>query len=310
MKRLLLSFFFVFLLSVLVLPQFQKTFAAERCEVNILGCDDPGSMCPIAIPGTCDDANNKNYVCAKFAGFSFPRCTARWECTCVNKGKTGQMKCTTRGYQATQTLTQTFSCKSNQVCADDPSSTFETDVVKNDAGEYLAGVECINGTGVPGTVQNLPQQPAPCAKYDSKGSCVSVSTSLGNFDTDPGKFIGRVFGVLLAISGAMAVILIMRAGYQIMTARGNPEGLQKGREQIVAAIVGLMFLIFSFVLLQTLSVDILRIPGFGGPSGGVVAKSCVKDGKGACAPRGACLADGGKSIGQYDCSSSYTCCKF
>ncbi|HEX8932327.1 MAG TPA: pilin [Patescibacteria group bacterium] len=108
----------------------------------------------------------------------------------------------------------------------------------------------------------VPPATPPCSSFDAQGRCKTISSDFGAFNTLPGSFILRVFGILLAASGAIAVLLIMRAGYKIMTARGNPEGLQQGREQLIAAIVGLMFLIFSFVLLQVIGVDLLRIPGF------------------------------------------------
>ena len=91
---------------------------------------------------------------------------------------------------------------------------------------------------------------------------MSVTTAFGDFETDPMRFIGRLFSIVLGGSGGVAILLIMRAGYQMMTARGNQEGLQKAREQIVAAVVGLVFIIFSFVLLQAIGNDILRVPGF------------------------------------------------
>lgn len=102
----------------------------------------------------------------------------------------------------------------------------------------------------------------PCApgSFDREGRCTAVLTALGKIQVEPGAFVTRMFGVLLAASGAIAVILIIRAGYQIMTARGNPEGIKEGREKIVAAIVGLMFLIFSFVILEVIGVDLLKIP--------------------------------------------------
>jgi hypothetical protein len=47
-----------------------------------------------------------------------------------------------------------------------------------------------------------------------------------------------------------------------MVSRGNPEQVQQAREQFTAAIVGLMFIIFSLVILQSIGFDILQLPGF------------------------------------------------
>jgi len=43
----------------------------------------------------------------------------------------------------------------------------------------------------------------------------------------------------------------------------HPEALKDARDQLISAIIGLIFIIFSLVILQIIGVDILRIPGFG-----------------------------------------------
>jgi hypothetical protein len=81
-------------------------------------------------------------------------------------------------------------------------------------------------------------------------------------NTDPAAFITNIFGILLSISGGVGALLVIRAGYRIMISQGKPEQLQQGRDDLVAAIVGMLFLIFSFVVLQVIGVDILHLPGF------------------------------------------------
>ena len=107
----------------------------------------------------------------------------------------------------------------------------------------------------------LPPPPSPpCSKY-ADGKCVEVVTAFGKLSTEPGAFIQTIYGILLSFSGAIAILLLMRAGYRIQTSRGNPEALKEGQEQVTATIVGLFFLIFAFVLLQVITSDLLRIPG-------------------------------------------------
>jgi hypothetical protein len=45
----------------------------------------------------------------------------------------------------------------------------------------------------------------------------------------------------------------------MMTSTGNPEAIQEAKERITSAIVGLLFIIFSLVILQVIGVDILQI---------------------------------------------------
>lgn len=93
-------------------------------------------------------------------------------------------------------------------------------------------------------------------------SCHTVATGLGTIGTDQQSFIKSLFGIILSISGGIALLLIIYGGYQLMTSRGKPEAMDAARDQITAAIIGLLLIIFSLVLLQVIGYDILRIPGF------------------------------------------------
>jgi hypothetical protein len=115
----------------------------------------------------------------------------------------------------------------------------------------------------------------PCAEWGTgtqEGVCLKVATSLfqggtpgapgsGNISTDPGQFIIRIFTIILGFAGGIALLLIISAGYKIIMSKGKPEGIQQGRDQLIAAIVGLIFIIFSFVIFQLVVTDILKIPG-------------------------------------------------
>jgi hypothetical protein len=66
----------------------------------------------------------------------------------------------------------------------------------------------------------------------------------------------------MGIGGGIAFLLILVAGFQIMTSRGDPNRLKAGQELMTSAIAGLLLLIFSLVILRIIGVDILNIPGF------------------------------------------------
>lgn len=93
--------------------------------------------------------------------------------------------------------------------------------------------------------------------------CQAIATPIGDLSTDPKEFIPTLFRILLSLSGGIALLLVIYSGYQLMTSQGNPEVVKAARERLTSAFVGLLFLIFSLVILQVIGVDILNLPGFG-----------------------------------------------
>jgi len=121
-----------------------------------------------------------------------------------------------------------------------------------------------NGTEMAGLTKPKKAPPPPCTGgLDDSGNCPKVKTALGTIETDPAGFIKSIFSLILGLSGGIALLLIIYSGYQLMASRGEPEALKTARDQLIAAIIGLIFIIFSLVILQIIGVDVLRIPGFG-----------------------------------------------
>lgn len=97
-----------------------------------------------------------------------------------------------------------------------------------------------------------------CGASGEKG----IDTAIGCIpveDTD--AFIGFILRWAIGIGGGIAFLLIIFAGFQIMTSAGNPERLQGGRELLTSAIAGLILLVFSVFILRIIGVDILKLPG-------------------------------------------------
>ncbi len=92
--------------------------------------------------------------------------------------------------------------------------------------------------------------------------CRSVNTSLGKVDPDPLEVISTVLRYLIGISGGLFLLIFIRAGYRMITSQGNPEAIKETRESITSAIVGFLFLLFSFVILEVIGVDLFQLPGF------------------------------------------------
>lgn len=94
--------------------------------------------------------------------------------------------------------------------------------------------------------------------------CKGITSGLGiSISTDSAGLIKSLFSILLSISGGIALLLIIVSGYHFIVSQGNPEKIQGAKETLTSAIVGLLFIIFSMVILEVIGFDILRIPGLG-----------------------------------------------
>ena len=102
----------------------------------------------------------------------------------------------------------------------------------------------------------------PCTRTNADGECIAVDTAVGIINTEPQGFVRSIFTLVLGLSGGIALILIIISGYKFMTSQGNPEKTKEATERLTSAIIGLLFIIFAFVILEIVGVDILKIPGF------------------------------------------------
>jgi hypothetical protein len=66
----------------------------------------------------------------------------------------------------------------------------------------------------------------------------------------------------LGISGGVIILLIISTGYSLLTSAGNPEKLQAVKENVVSIISGVVLILFSLVLLQTIGAGVLGLPTF------------------------------------------------
>lgn len=112
-----------------------------------------------------------------------------------------------------------------------------------------------------------PPPEIPCAKGEideKKGVCKAFNVALlGKVPLDPVSFIKSLYTFVLSFAGIAAMAIIIRAGYKFMYSRGDKEVISQARSQLTSAIIGLAFIIFAYVILSVIGVDILKIPGFG-----------------------------------------------
>lgn len=115
---------------------------------------------------------------------------------------------------------------------------------------------------------NLCQQIPDQAKQDACKNCAedgsAIWTAVGCIPTTSQGIVSSVLRIGLAMSGGVALLMLLGAGFMLSTSQGQPEQANKAREMVTSAIVGLLFIIFSVTLLEFIGVSVLRLPGFGG----------------------------------------------
>jgi len=140
-------------------------------------------------------------------------------------------------------------------CVDESTGQYSDPTMQTCTGTQT----CTTGYGC--NVGN-PQPARPlstCGDINANGTC---PTALGGLPTNISALLTTVFSIALSIAGVVALGLIIASGYRLMISQGNPEQVKNAREQLIAAIIGLLFIIFSLVIMQVISANILKIPGF------------------------------------------------
>ena len=95
-----------------------------------------------------------------------------------------------------------------------------------------------------------------------KNPCgTECETALGNIPTDAGAFAGKILSIATGLAGGIAFILMVIGAIRVLTSTGNPQNVNAGRDMIVAAVAGLLFLIFSVLILRFIGVEILDLSG-------------------------------------------------
>jgi len=90
----------------------------------------------------------------------------------------------------------------------------------------------------------------------------SLSTALGCLPYTRDAFVSTILSFIVGIAGAIALVVMLIATVQFMTASGDAKKLQSAKELFMSALVGLLFLIFSVSLLRIVAGDIIKLPGF------------------------------------------------
>jgi hypothetical protein len=110
-------------------------------------------------------------------------------------------------------------------------------------------------------------QKAACEACSFQGTSGDVTkpthiySAIGCIPVDEKGFLRQMIQVLLSVSGMIALLSILAGAFLLSTSQGDANQVKKAKELITAAVSGLLFIIFSTIILDFIGVQILRIPG-------------------------------------------------
>ena len=265
LMRKLAGFLFVFLLGVLLFARQPKnvyaylfacgTNAVTQNQCNAMGGCSSGQRCnSVSFAYTCQTDNSCIGVpapsgCnnANYGAIGTPVCNASNQ-TCSNLGGPG----VGGGFICVATTCSPL-CSSVETCECSQSSSLGVTC------ECVAAPPPSNSGGTndffkPTTCGECPPgDELYCDRYPS------IQTALGCIPTHPVAFINEFIDILLGIGGGIAFLLMIVGAVFILTSRGQPEQIQRGKQVFVGALIGLIMIIFSTFLLELIGVDILGI---------------------------------------------------
>lgn len=90
-----------------------------------------------------------------------------------------------------------------------------------------------------------------------------IYTALGCIQTSEDGLVADLVKLLLGVGGGVALLTILAAAFTFTTSQGDTGKVKEAKELMTAAVSGLLFTIFSVIILNFLGVTILKIPGLG-----------------------------------------------
>jgi hypothetical protein len=207
-------------------------------------------------------------TCATAGNRSNPSCGGQ----CICRGETETLGCTGK------TVGQNYSCACE--CPAGKVPTTDTCTASGNKANPSCGGECIcdadeesikkkketndnrSSTGSPYTFDLCSQ--VRSEDHTKCNHCLQTDgiwTGLGCVSFNPTGLVSNLLSIGIGLAGGFALLLLLYGSFLLATSAGNPDQVQKAQDVIGSAVTGLLFIVFSVVILRIIGVDILGIPG-------------------------------------------------
>ncbi len=76
---------------------------------------------------------------------------------------------------------------------------------------------------------------------------------------EPGNILAQIINTLLVWGGAIALLFIIIGGFRFIISMGNPDSIEKARQTVVYAILGLILVFVSYLIVSYLLGNLLGV---------------------------------------------------
>lgn len=95
------------------------------------------------------------------------------------------------------------------------------------------------------------------------GGAEGIWTAFGCISTDGSSTMRSLIAIAMGMAGGFGLLLIIGVGGMFAMSKNDPKKVGDAKEWLESIVIGLIFIVFSVIILQFIGVTILRIPGFG-----------------------------------------------
>jgi len=78
-------------------------------------------------------------------------------------------------------------------------------------------------------------------------------------ETTPAGYVVYFFYLIIALGSVLVFIVLVLAGVDFMTAGGEPAKISEAKKKITSAAIGLLILLSSFLILNSINPELLNI---------------------------------------------------
>lgn len=95
--------------------------------------------------------------------------------------------------------------------------------------------------------------PYKCSNSGDTVICCSTANECPATIPDLDVIFKNVVGVILALAGLVLFIMLIIGGFRFITSNGDPKAVDSAKKTLTSAIVGLIVLLFAYVILTVIS---------------------------------------------------------